>query len=629
MQRTFWILLCGATLVFGVASAPYVMAQDEAPLAEGEPGAEPPVDAPADDGGEAAAEGEGEGEGDAAEPPAPTNVPWTADQVDKNRGPAFLSWLKLLPVILLVLMWTATGDWVNRSSQIHDLGYGKWNPIVFFPFLLGIVLLVAVPNYIVGITVLALAYFGPFIAYTLMHNKSVEPHEKVFTSDWFRYTLAEVLGKVGIKMSAERKAEYEKGAPVELGAFGGDEKTNQGNLITARQSPGYLLVKELVADMATRRSERLVLDYTQSGVGVKHLVDGVWQNGETRDRESGDVMLAVMKQLANLDITERRKKQEGKFAAKYEGVNYLCPFVSQGVQTGERVLMELLGGAQAKLLTYDDLGMREKIKDQWSQLMALDDGILVIAAPPEGGLTTLTDVSLQETDRLMRDFVSIEDVHDPQREMENIALHTYDSKKGESPATLLPKLIRTYPNVYVVRDVVDRDSAKLLFKEVDDNHLLITTVQALEAAEALLRVLQKKVPHKEFAELVTAVLCTRLIRKLCEKCKVGYEPTPDLLKKLGIPPGKVQQLYRVPKPEELEKPCLACNNVGYVGRTGLFELLVVNDKVREVLIKQPKIDLLKKAARLAGMRTFQEEAIFLVARGVTSIQEAQRVLQAK
>jgi type II secretory ATPase GspE/PulE/Tfp pilus assembly ATPase PilB-like protein len=102
-----------------------------------------------------------------------------------------------------------------------------------------------------------------------------------------------------------------------------------------------------------------------------------------------------------------------------------------------------------------------------------------------------------------------------------------------------------------------------------------------------------------------------------------------LLKKLGIPPGKVQQLYRVPKPEELEKPCLACNNVGYVGRTGLFELLVVNDKVREVLIKQPKIDLLKKAARLAGMRTFQEEAIFLVARGVTSIQEAQRVLQAK
>ena len=194
-------------------------------------------------------------------------------------------------------------------------------------------------------------------------------------------------------------------------------------------------------------------------------------------------------------------------------------------------------------------------------------------------------------------------------------------------AKLLPALIRTYPNVYIVRDLSDTDAAKLLFGEVEANHLLITTIQALEAPEALLRMLQKKVPHKQFAEIVTAVLSTRLIRKLCDTCKVAYEPTPDLLKKLGLPPGKVQQLYRVPKPEELEKPCPACNNVGYVGRTGLFELLVVDDKVREVLIKQPKIELLRKAARLAGMRTFQEEAILLVAKGVTSIQEAQRVLK--
>ena len=610
MQRTLWTLIICATAVLAFAPAPQLDAQEEAPVA----------DAPVDDAAE---------DGDAAEADKPAGGPWTVKQVDGKRGPADVSLLKLIPIILLVLCWTATGDWVNRSSQIHAIGYGKWNPIVFFPFLAGIVILIAVPNYYVGLSVLALAYLGPFIAYTLVHNRSVEPHQKVFTSDWFRYTLAEALGKVGVKMNAERLAEYEKGAPVELSAFGGDEKSNQANLITARQSPGYLLVKELVADMAVRRSERMVLDYTQGGVGVKHLVDGVWQNGESRDRESGDVMLAVMKQLANLDITERRKKQEGKFGAKYEGVNYLCPFVSQGVQTGERVLMELLGGAQAKLLTYDDLGMRDKLKTQWSELMALDEGLLVIAAPPEGGLTTLTDVSIMETDRLMRDFVAVEDAQNPEREIENVALHTYDSNKGETPATLLPSLIRTYPNVYIMRDLVNRETAKILLKEVEDNRLLITTVPALEAPEALLRILQKKVPHKDFANLVTAVMCTRLIRKLCETCKVGYEPTPDLLKKLGIPAGKVQQLYRVPKPEELDKPCPNCANVGYVGRTGLYELLVVNDKVREVLIKQPKIDLLRKAARMAGMRTFQEEAILLVAKGVTSIQEAQRILQGK
>src|SRR5690606_27795552 len=139
-------------------------------------------------------------------------------------------------------------------------------------------------------------------------------------------------------------------------------------------------------------------------------------------------------------------------------------------------------------------------------------------------------------------------------------------------------------------DLSDPESAKMLLKEVEENHLLITTVQALEAPEALLRLLQKKEPHKQFADTVTAVLCTRRIRKLCETCKVAYEPTPDLLKKLGMPAGKVQQLYRVPKAEELEKPCPTCNSVGYIGRTGLFELLVVDDKDREVLLKQPTIE---------------------------------------
>ncbi len=191
----------------------------------------------------------------------------------------------------------------------------------------------------------------------------------------------------------------------------------------------------------------------------------------------------------------------------------------------------------------------------------------------------------------------------------------------------MPKLIRKYPNVYVVRDLTNPEAAKLLFDEVSDNHLVITNVRAKEAPEALLRMLQKKVPHREFAEHVTAVLCTRLIRKLCESCKVAYEPTPDLLKKLGIPAGKVTKLYRTPKPEEAEKPCKNCGGLGFFGRTGLFELLVVDDKVREILRKQPKLDLLQKAARPAGMHSFQEEGLLLVAKGVTSLAELQRVLK--
>src|SRR5436853_214660 len=125
-----------------------------------------------------------------------------------------------------------------------------------------------------------------------------------------------------------------------------------------------------------------------------------------------------------------------------------------------------------------------------------------------------------ESDRLLRDFVSIEDVSHRERELENIEPELYDSSKGETAATIIPQLIRKYPNVYIMRDLSDTEAAKLLIDEVkDEERLLITTVHAKSAPEALLRMLQLKVPHKEFATLVTAVLCTRLIRKLCDACK--------------------------------------------------------------------------------------------------------------
>jgi type II secretory ATPase GspE/PulE/Tfp pilus assembly ATPase PilB-like protein len=298
------------------------------------------------------------------------------------------------------------------------------------------------------------------------------------------------------------------------------------------------------------------------------------------------------------------------------------------VATGERVIVQLLGGEQRSFKKYEDLGMRPKLAEHWAALMGTDKGVLVISALPEGGLTTLTDVSLMETDRLLRDFVAIEEVNHREREIENIEVTTYDASKGETPAAVLPGLIRKYPNVYVLRDMSDIEAAKLLLNEVrDDDRLVITTVNAKSAPEALLRILQLKVPHKEFANTVTAVLCTRLIRKLCDACKVAYAPTPDLLKKLGIPQGKVEALYRVPKPEEVDKPCKECGGLGFKGRTGIFELLEVDDQTREVLLKKPQLELARKAARAAGMRPFQEEGLLLVAKGVTSLAELQRVLK--
>ncbi|QDV75918.1 Type II secretion system protein E [Planctomycetes bacterium K2D] len=540
---------------------------------------------------------------------------------------ASLNWLKMLPVALLLLVWVRSADWINRDAQIFNLNHNAWNPAIVAPFVIAFVVMLLIPNYVIGIILLSLAWLVPFVAYAVHHNKSVEPHQSVFTGSWFRHQVSEAGALVGLKIGSEKKADYLRGPEVDLVAQGGDERTNQANLLTARQSPGYVHVKELVADMVTRGSARVLLDYSAEVVTARHMIDGVWHNGEPRDRESGDVMLAVMKQLANLNVSERRKKQDGEFGATYQNKKYACELTSQGVKTGERVIVTLHGSTkQSGIKTLEQLGMREKLRDQWLEIMNADRGLVVMSAMPEGGLTTMFDVALLDCDRLMRDFVAIEDAAAPETEIENVPASFYDAAKGDSPSQLIPSLSRKYPNVWVVRDFVDAETAKLLMEEIDLDRLVVTSCHAQDAAEACLRMLQKKTPHKEFARELIGVLNTRLIRKLCTGCRVEYEATPALLKKLGIPAGKVTKFYRVPKGEEIEKPCKVCSGLGYRGRTAIFELLQPDDQFRQKLLKEPKIDVLRKAARAAGMRTLQEEGILLVAKGVTSLQELQRVL---
>jgi type II secretory ATPase GspE/PulE/Tfp pilus assembly ATPase PilB-like protein len=617
-MRQATLVFLGLFLLAGGAmlTAPVAWAQEEQPADA----------APADDAVAIPAE--------AAPAPPPQLDKWNdAHSIPRSKISA-VYWVKLLVIWLLFLLWVKSGDWINRDSQIFGLGYGTWNPAIFFPFFVALVFL-TFPITIVGVCyfwlslgILSVCYLGAFVPYTVLRNKSVALHQKVFTSDWFRYEGATFLNKLGMKLDAERKADYEKGAPVDLLAIDApDDRTKQANLITARQSPGYLLVKEMVAEMADRRADRTMLDFTQQTVISRQMIDGVWHNGRSSDRESGDVMLAVMKVLSNLDMADRRTKQSGKFGAKYNDHSYVLPIVTQGVKTGERVIVDLLGGQRAGFKTYDDLGMRKKLAEQWAEQMALDKGLLVIAGLPEGGITTTTDVSLMETDRLLRDFVAIEEEKHRERELENIDVTTYSAEKGETPTTILPVLIRKYPNVYVCRDFVEAPAAKLLFDEISEERLVITTVQAKDATEAMLRMLQKQVPQREFAKTLSAVLCVRLIRKLCVDCKVAYEPTPDLAKKLGLPEGKIEALYRTPKPEEIEKPCKTCGGIGYKGRTAVFELLVIDDQIRKTLIKEPKLELLRKATKATGMRSFQEEGVLLIAKGVTSLAELQRVLK--
>jgi type II secretory ATPase GspE/PulE/Tfp pilus assembly ATPase PilB-like protein len=189
------------------------------------------------------------------------------------------------------------------------------------------------------------------------------------------------------------------------------------------------------------------------------------------------------------------------------------------------------------------------------------------------------------------------------------------------------KILREYPDVIAVREPTNAMTLDVLCDQIEDNRTTIITVRARDAAEALLRGLALKPKPEKYARAVAAVICQRLVRTLCESCKEGYVPTPQLLQQLGIPAGRIEALYR--PPEQPEKICPDCGGIGYRGRHAIFELLVPNEGVREALLKSPRIDVIRTEARKAGMKSFQAEGIHLVARGVTSLEELRRVLTEK
>jgi type II secretory ATPase GspE/PulE/Tfp pilus assembly ATPase PilB-like protein len=321
------------------------------------------------------------------------------------------------------------------------------------------------------------------------------------------------------------------------------------------------------------------------------------------------------------------------------GVKHECTLVSQGVKTGERVVLQIVRPA-AKLKTLEELGMRDKMRDQFKEMIESRSGLVILSAPPGGGLTTSWHVTVRAKDRYVKECVSVENVAQREEEVENVTVATFNLPGGETPDKMLPQLLLRQPDVLFVPDMVNGATIDILCSQVlEEDRLVLGRIPAKDAVDSLVRTLALKPEPTRFSKAVIAALGQRLIRKLCQSCKQAYEPNPQLLQRLGIPPGRVHVFYREyqpPPPEQLidnkgrpiapPPPCAHCQGLGYLGRTAIFELLTVDDRLRQGLAQNADANTLRQLARQSGHRGLQEEGILLVAQGITSIQELQRVL---
>ena len=550
-----------------------------------------------------------------------------AQSTSFERGGGFyLSLPKFIASLVVYLLWVWSADFVNRDAQRLRINYTIWNPIVVFVFYGALLLFwTMLPSFAVGFPVLLLAWLAPVITYVVYRNRKVQEFEKLLTPGHLRWVASKVLGKVGIKISADRSDPFEKGLAVKLNALTGKgSRENNVLLLSAKQTPGFWPTSELLAEGINNRADAMMIDVGAESTVIRFQVDGVWHDRDPMDVETGADILASLKTLAGCNPDEHRARQGGRFRMEFKGAKTNGRISCQGSGAGERGVVQYEHD-ELPVDSLEEAGMRPKMFEQLRELLRSDTGLIVFAGPPGSGLTTTIDLSLASTDRYMRNFASIEEKHKPAREIENITPTFYDKTAGQSPETVMEKLVRTYPDVIVCREDHTQASLAALCEQPGQNRLIIIGVKANDAAEGLLTPLVLKAPHQQYADVVTCVLAQRLIRKLCEKCREPVPPPPAVLKALRLKPEQLEAIYQPPVEEN---GCGKCNGIGYSGRTALYELLVVDNKVREVLKKKPQVPVVKQFARQAGLRSFQEEGLLLVAKGVTSVAELQRILKA-
>ncbi len=435
---------------------------------------------------------------------------------------------------------------------------------------------------------------------------------------------------------------WQTAAPVEFVPHIDERTEAQALLISTRQGAGYEVAGGQLGHALMSRATHLLMDYSQSACAMRYQIDGAWEQLPPMDREVGDAMLYALKQLCLLNPADRRSAQTGKCTIKAGKVKHVLTVQAQGVASGERVLIKL-EPVEVPFKKLSDLGMRDKMIESLKEQLNSDGTVVVVTAPKATGLTTTWAVTIDAADRFIRDFQSFEDEENPEPETININPNYFGGETGLTESELLRKAILKEPDVILFPELPQPDSMELAIEQVEKNQKQVYTRMVADSAiGALVQMLPKyRDSAGALVKRISAVLCQKLVRRLCDQCKVGFEPQPQLLKQLGIPAGRVAMLYQpfVPPPIEQQvdengrpapiPPCPACNGRGYIGRIAIFELLCPGEQLQAALMKTQDVNQLSQIAKAEGHRGIQSEAVLTVARGLTSLEELKRAFSGK
>lgn len=545
--------------------------------------------------------------------------------------------------IAIYAAWIHSSSWVDEDAPDVGLDARFWNTIVIGGAIVGGLAFWSSPKPILSFIGLILGAFVPIVFYITARNAKVEEDKKVFTPAHFK-SLAEKYLKMRFDSEGAKES---KNIPIRFIGKSSDKNKPGGDTKISRveESEYYQVALEVIYEAFQMRATDVHLEPGKEEMSVRFRVDGIMNQRESLIRQTGDAVVNILKVLANLDISEKRKPQDGSFSAEVldqpgeendqDGPKSkskkptILDFrvATAGSVAGEKMVIRILDGSKS-MGSLKKLGMREKLKDQIEAIVNQPHGMLIVCGPTGAGKSTTLYACLSEIDRFQKNVITLENPVEYQ--IDNVTQIEINPKAGKTFASELRSILRQDPDVIYVGEIRDKETAEISCQAAQTGHMVFTTVHANDSVTAFGRLLDLGVAPFMIANSVSAILSQRLVRVLCPKCKVKYRPNPEILKKFNLSPEKYEFFYKSKSEVKQEgnddsPPCKNCGGTGFRGRSGVYELLVLNENIRNLIRDNPSIGAIREEAVKTGMKYLQEDGLRQVVAGNTSIQEILRV----
>jgi type IV pilus assembly protein PilB len=377
------------------------------------------------------------------------------------------------------------------------------------------------------------------------------------------------------------------------------------------------LVTTILVNAVSEGASDIHLEAQEASIQVRYRVDGLLQDVLRVPKSLKDATISRLKIMSGMDIAERRKPQDGRSQLKVAGRRIDLRVSALPTQFGEKIVIRILDGAKAQI-DMTQLGIAPDTLERFQRLLALPQGMVLVTGPTGSGKTSTLYAALNWVKSPTKNIVTIEDPIEYR--LPGINQVQINPRAGLTFASGLRSFLRQDPNVVLVGEIRDQETAKIALEASQTGHLLFSTLHTNDAAATVTRLVDLGIEGSLIASSVTGILAQRLVRRVCPACAAEAEAPAELVERLGgpdrMPAGATWRAGR---------GCEACKGSGYKGRIAIHELIEMTPEIRAIVNRHGPEDAIRESARRSGARAIAEDGLAKAAQGLTTLEEVARV----